>query len=564
MSTTPVPAGSLRATSLNAARRTHEAERLAAGEVVDVLVVGGGVTGAGVALDAASRGLSVALVEAADLAFGTSRWSSKLVHGGLRYLATGDLGLAYESAAERGTLLTRTAPHLVRALPQLMPLTEAVSRGSAAALATALRTGDVLRRAVRTSSQELPPPRRVSAAEAFALVPGLRRSGLRAGLLGFDGQLVDDAALVVALARTAAGYGARILTRVRALTLTGDGAAVVDELTGQRWDLRARAVVNATGVWADRLVDGVRLRPSRGSHLVLDAGAVGLTGTALYIPVPDQPNRFVLLLPQPDGRAYLGLTDEPVDGPVPDVCTVPESDVDFLLDTASTVLARPLTRDDVLGSFAGLRPLVAVDEPAGPADRSGRAGRPSRSGLLSRAGLPGRGSGRRSADLSRRHAILAAPGGPVTVVGGKLTTYRRMAADAVDAAVLAGNLTAGPSRTRVIPLAGAAARHLLDDVAAPRRLVGRYGVEALRIAALIELDPDLGQPVAPGLPVTAAEVVWAVRHEGALDADDVLDRRTRIGLVPADRAAAEPAVTDLVARALQSVPTACPLRPIRS
>jgi glycerol-3-phosphate dehydrogenase len=360
----------------------------------------------------------------------------------------------------------------------------------------------------------------VSAAEALALAPGLRRTGLRAGLLGFDGQLVDDAALVVALARTAAGFGARVLTRMRATALSGDGASVVDTLTGQEWRLRARSVINATGVWAASLADGVRLRPSLGSHLVLDAAVVGLTATALNIPVPGQRNRFVLLLPQRDGRAYLGLTDEPVEGPLPDVPTVPDGDVDFLLATASTVLARPLTRADVIGSFAGLRPLLA--------------------------GPPGR-----SADLSRRHAVITGPDGVVTVVGGKLTTYRRMAADAVNAAVPG----AGPSRTRQIPLVGAAPRHTLDSLAAPPRLVARYGVDALRIAALLEVDPELAAPVAPGLPVTAAEVVWAVRHEGALDADDVLDRRTRIGLVPTDRAAAEPAVADLVARALHGVPS---------
>ncbi|HET8640626.1 MAG TPA: glycerol-3-phosphate dehydrogenase/oxidase [Pseudonocardiaceae bacterium] len=532
MTATPLPAGSLRATSLNAGRRAHDLQRLASGEIVDVLVVGGGVTGAGAALDAASRGLSVALVEAHDLAFGTSRWSSKLVHGGLRYLATGDVALAYESAVERGTLLTRTAPHLVRALPQLMPLTEAVSRRGAAALAAALRAGDVLRRVARTGSDELPAPRRVSAAEALALVPGLRRSGLRAGLLSFDGQLVDDAALVVALARTAAGYGARMLTRVRAEALGGDGAAVVDGLTGQRFDVRARSVINATGVWAARLVDTVRLRPSRGSHLVLDAAAAGITGTALFVPVPGRPNRFVFLLPQLDGRAYLGLTDEPFDGPVPDVPAVPDSDIDFLLGTASTVLAAPLTRAHVVGSFAGLRPLLAGK----PAGRSAS-----------------RSTGR-SADLSRRHAVLRPPGGPVTVVGGKLTTYRRMAAAAVDAAVAAAGLPAGPSRTCGIPLTGAAPRHTLDGLAAPPRLVARYGTEALRIVSLIDIEPDLGRPVAPGLPVTAAEVLWAVRHEGALDAGDVLDRRTRIGLVPADRAAAEPAVTALLADTLPRQP----------
>ncbi|MCP2262456.1 glycerol-3-phosphate dehydrogenase [Streptoalloteichus tenebrarius] len=520
--TIPLPAGSLRATSLNAARRAAELDALAGGELVDLLVVGGGVTGAGVALDAASRGLSVALLEAEDLAFGTSRWSSKLVHGGLRYLAQGDVALAHESAVERGVLMTRTAPHLVRALPQLVPLLPELDRRSEAMIWAGLHAGDALRRVARTPGSVLPAPRRVPTAEALALAPGLRKARLRGGLLSFDGQLVDDARLVVALARTAAGFGARIITRARVVELTGDGAEAEDGRTGRRFAVRARAVVNATGVWADRLVPGVRLRPSRGSHLVVDARAAGVVGASVMAPVPGQANRFVFLLPQPDGRVYVGLTDEPVEGPVPDVPEAPESDVDFLLHAASAVLAHRLTRADVLGSFAGLRPLL-----------HGGAGR--------------------TADLSRRHAVLTSRDGVVTVVGGKLTTYRRMAADAVDAAVAARSLPTGPSRTRDVPLVGAAPRSRLSTLDVPEHLVGRYGAESVRVAALAELDPALAEPVAPGMSVNAAEVVWAVRHEGALDVDDVLDRRTRLGLVPADRAAALPAVADLVDRTLAGV-----------
>ncbi|HEX4722495.1 MAG TPA: glycerol-3-phosphate dehydrogenase/oxidase [Pseudonocardiaceae bacterium] len=503
-------------TSLNAARRRRELDEIAGGLMVDVLVVGGGVTGAGVALDAASRGLSVCLVEAHDLAFGTSRWSSKLVHGGLRYLAKGDVGLAYESAAERGTLMTVVAPHLIRPLPQLVPL-YGRARGTALIMA-GLRAGDALRRAARTPTELLPPPRRVSTTRASALAPGLRRSGLRGGLLSFDGQLVDDARLVVALARTAAGFGARVLTRARALRLHRHGADMRDEVTGVEFGIRARAVVNAAGVWAGELVDSVRLRPSRGTHLVLSADALDIRATAITIPVPGEHNRFALLLPQDDGRLYLGLTDEPVTGPLPDVPDVPASDVDFLLDVGSSVLATPLRRADVLGAYAGLRPLVA-------------------------------GGASRSADLSRHHAVLTSPDGVITVVGGKLTTYRRMAEDAVDAT----KLTSAPSRTKRVPLVGAADRHVLSTMDTPRRLVFRYGTEAGRVAALGELDPALAVPVADGSMVTAAEVVWAVRHEGALDAADVLDRRTRIGLVPADREAAADNVGGLVARSLSGL-----------
>ncbi|MGP4021079.1 glycerol-3-phosphate dehydrogenase/oxidase [Saccharopolyspora sp. 5N708] len=522
MITTPLPAGSLRATSLNAARRTADLSAVAEGEV-DLLVVGGGVTGTGVALDAAARGLSVALVEAEDLAWGTSRWSSKLVHGGLRYLAHGDIALAHESAVERNVLMTRTAPHLVRTLPQLIPLHGSMSRRRELLLAAGLHAGDALRRAARTPADVLPPPRRIPAAEALALVPGLRSAELRGGLLSFDGQLVDDARLVVALARTAAGFGARILTRARVRQLDGDGADVVDQRSGGSLRIRARSVVNAAGVWAGQLAPDVQLRPSRGSHLLVDADAAGVAATALIAPMPGGAGRFLLLVPQPDGRALLGLTDEPVPGPIPSVPEVPQSDVDFLLAAVRDLLGQPLERKHVLGSFAGLRPLLAQ---------------------------PGR---KQSADLSRRHAVLTSPDGVVTVVGGKLTTYRKMAADAVDAAVGAGGLSAGPSRTAAVALVGAAPRRHLTDIEATARLVGKYGTEAARVAALAELDPELAEPVAPGLLLTAAEVLWAVRHEGALDADDVLDRRSRVGLNPADRESARPVVEELVERALHGV-----------
>jgi glycerol-3-phosphate dehydrogenase len=500
--------------ALNAARRAADLAALTAGEVVDVLVVGGGVTGAGIALDAAARGLSVALLEAHDLAFGTSRWSSKLVHGGLRYLAKGDVRLAHESAVERGILMTSTAPHLSRPLAQLIPLHSQVSGGMAAFVQLGLRAGDVLRRAARTPSALLPPPRRVSAQEALALAPGLRTSDLRGGLLSFDGQLVDDARLVVALARTAAGLGAKILTRTPVVGLSGTSAEIRD---GERLvEVRARAVINATGVWAGHLVPSVRLRPSLGTHLVVSGPSLGLGNTAVTVPVPGSRSRFVLLLPQRDGLVYIGLTDEPFDGEIPDEPVAPPSDVDFLLLVASSVLARRLTHDDVLGSYAGLRPLLDA---------------------------PGR-----SADLSRDHAVLRSPEGVLTIVGGKLTTYRRMAEDAVDAAVAAAGLTATESRTRHLALVGAAPRPVLSSVDAPVRLIAKYGTEAPRVAAL---DPT---PVADGLEVTAGEVQWAVQQEGAMDADDVLHRRTRIGLVPTNLAAAREKVTELVAKALATEP----------
>ncbi|TDB92312.1 glycerol-3-phosphate dehydrogenase/oxidase [Actinomadura sp. 7K534] len=505
-------------TSLNAARRERDLAELP-GEVVDVLVVGLGATGAGAALDAASRGLSVAAIDAHDLAFGTSRWSSKLIHGGLRYLGSGQVDVAYESAVERGVLMRRTAPHLVRALPFVMPMTPAVPRSGALAVAAAVRAGDVLRLSARTPRSVLPGPRRLSAVETLRLAPPLRPYGLRGGLLSWDGQLTDDARLVTALARTAAGLGARVLTRCRAVALTGDGAQVRDELTGREFGVRARSVVNAAGVWAGGLVDGVRLRPSRGTHIVVGADTLrGLTA-GMQIPVPGSTSRFLLVLPQGDGRVYVGLTDVAADGPIPDVPEPTESEIGFLLDILGSALDVPVRRADVIGAYAGLRPLLDL------------------------------GRGGDTADISRRHAVLTSPGGVVTIVGGKLTTYRRMAQDAVDAAARAAGLDAPPSRTARLPLVGAATRDRLDVLDAPSRLVQRYGTEAPLLTALAAEDPTLLEPVVPGLPVLGAELAWAVRHEGALEVGDLLDRRTRIGLVAPDRAAALPAAEALLPRA---------------
>ena len=508
-------------TALSAARRTTELAAATDGRTVDVLVVGLGVTGAGVALDAAARGLSVVAVDAHDLAFGTSRWSSKLVHGGLRYLAHGQVGVAHESAVERGILMTRTAPHLTRALPMLMPLVPMVSRSQAVATRAGLLAGDGLRLGARTPVDVLPRPRRLGRTETLALAPSLRATGLRGGLLSWDGQLEDDARLVVTLARTAAGCGASVLTRTRVLSVDGRPGdlrvEVRDETTGESATVRARAVVNAAGVWADQVVDGLSLRPSRGTHLVLAPGTLPGLRVAVMAPVPGETSRFVFALPQSDGRVYVGLTDEPVEGAVPDVPEPTEGEIGFLLDVISAVLDIPLHRDDVAGAFAGLRPLLDA--------------------------------GGRTADLSRHHAVLTSPAGVVTVVGGKLTTYRRMAQDAVDAAVTGAGLAAGPSPTATLPLVGAAPRAVLAGLEAPERLVRRHGTEATAVLAQAGAVTGLPaaallEPVADRVPTTRAELVWAVTHEGALDLDDLLDRRTRIGLVAGDRAAAEGAARE--------------------
>jgi glycerol-3-phosphate dehydrogenase len=504
--------------SLNAARRTRELEWLDTTGRVDVLVIGGGVTGTGVALDAAARGLTVALVEKHDLAFGTSRWSSKLVHGGLRYLASGHVGIAYESAVERGILMKTTAPHLVHPVPQVAPWFPQARFAQAAMLRGAFFGGDVLRTFARTSDDYLPHSRRVSSAEVLRYAPTVRPEGLRGGFLTWDGQLYDDARLVVAIARTAASYGARVITHCAAEQVTGRGAVLVDQLSGRRLDLDAGIVINATGIWADQVASGIKLRPSRGTHLVLPQSAFGGLSAVLTVPVPGELRRVVMAIPAPDGRVYVGLTDEEAPGPVSDVPQATEAEIDFLLSTISTAVRVPLTRDDLLGSYAGLRPLLDTGHHRGED---------------------------KTADISRRHAVITSPDGIVTIVGGKLTTYRRMAEDALDTALDQSEVEVRRQcLTHRIPLVGAADRTRLAAVRAPARFVDRYGIEALDVIAV---EPELLAPIAPGLATTHAELRFAVRHEGALTEDDLLDRRTRIGLSAADRELALPAAREAFA-----------------
>ncbi len=483
-------------------------------ESTDVLVIGLGITGAGVALDAVSRGLSVVAVDAHDVAFGTSRWSSKLVHGGLRYLAKGQVDVAHESAVERGILMQTTAPHLIRALPMLMPLTPGITRFQGALARAGLRAGDLLRLGAHTGRETLPRPRRIGVTETLTLAPVVRRDGLRGGLLSWDGQLEDDVRLVLAVARTAAAEGAHVHTRVRVTEPTGTGAVLTDTRSGESRRVRAKVVINAAGVWAGDLVEEIRLRPSRGTHLVLRKDSLPGVRCAIMAPVPGASNRFVFALPQPDETFYVGLTDEEVDGAIPDVPEPPEEDIEFLLRVINRALRKDLSREQVIGSYAGLRPLLDT--------------------------------GGTTADISRKHAVLVSRTGVVTVVGGKLTTYRRMAQDAVDRAVQEAGLSAGPCRTPSLPVLGAGSATELAALDAPDRLVRRFGMEAPvvladALTATGMPEEELLAPIAPGLHVTLAELVFAVTHEGAATVEDLLDRRTRLGLVPDDRELAVPA-----------------------
>ncbi len=516
-------------TALNAARRTAELARLGDGERLDVLVIGGGITGAGIALDAATRGLSVALVEKHDLAFGTSRWSSKLIHGGLRYLATGNVGIARRSAVERGILMTRNAPHLVTAMPQLVPLLPAMGSAKRALVRAGFLAGDGLRRLAGTPAAVLPRSRRVTADRAIELVPAVCRDGLAGGLLAFDGQVIDDARLVTAIARTAAQHGARILTRVGAAHPTGTSATLTDELSGDAFDVSARAVINATGVWAAQLDPAIGLRPSRGTHLVLPADAFGKPVAALTIPIPGELNRFVFAMPEQLGRVYVGLTDEDAPGPIPDVPQPAPHEIAFLLDTVNTALAVALTPGDVIGAFAGLRPLISTAHARSKKDTA----------------VTGH-----TADISREHAVVESASGMLSVIGGKLTEYRYMAEDVLDRAVALHGLRASACRTRNLPLVGAPANPvatLRTPVVLPGSLVARYGAEAPNVIARATCARPTA-PVADGIDVTRAEFEYAVSHEGALTADDILDRRTRIGLVESDRARAAAVAAEFVSR----------------
>jgi glycerol-3-phosphate dehydrogenase len=485
---------------LTAERRARELAALAAGEVVDVLVVGGGVTGAGVALDAASRGLSVAMVEREDLAAGTSRWSSKLAHGGLRYIAAGQIGVAWESAVERNRLATVIAPHLIRPMAFLMPFYPRYPRGGRAASRLLFTIADGLRAAARTPAW-LPRTSWIDAAETRRRVPAI--GPVSGAYVHVDGALEDDARLVTAIARTAASYGAKVVTHCGAVEVARDGARVRDELTGDEAEIRARRVVVAAGVWSGGLVESVPLRPSKGAHLVVRREALGSPSAAFNVLLPGSINRFVFGLPRPDGTVLVGLTDEAVDT-IEDEPTVSAQDESFLLDTLSTGLSRPLTSDDVIGRYAGLRPLLG-----GGADTS-------------------------SADISRRHALLERDG-VFVIVGGKLTTYRKMAEDAVDRVVASLGRDVG-CRTQHIALVGAGARRSGGNA----RLDRRFGAEAHAVAAAGPVEP-----IAEGVPALRCEAQWAVQAEGAMTVADVLDRRLRLDLVPEWRDAAAPYIDSL-------------------
>jgi glycerol-3-phosphate dehydrogenase len=412
---------------------------------------------------------------------------------------------------------------MVRALPQLSPVYGRFPRPDALALGAGIRIGDAMRALSGTSRRRLPGARHVGAEEIRLWTPAVNVDGLRGAILAWDGQLEDDARLVVALARTAAAHGTRVCSYCEVTALTGDGAEARDLFSDHTFEVRARHVINATGVWGDRLVESIELRPSKGAHVLVAAERLGNPRAMLTVPVPGHFGRFVFACPRSDGLVLIGLTDEPFEGEPADAPGVTEEEEQFLLQTVSLALDRPLESADVVGRYAGLRPLLDS----------------------------GRGGSTATADLSRRHAVIEdTASGAVTVVGGKLTTYRQMAQDAVDLIADRPGVVTGPCRTTMLPLVGAPPRAMQAPRGVPPRLWRRFGAEAPELMALATSRPDLLEPIVPGLPALAIEAVTAIEREGALSVDDVLDRRLRLGLVPNWYQEAHPAVESLMDEAL--------------
>lgn len=474
-------------------------------EEFDVLVVGGGITGCGVALDAASRGLRVALVERDDFASGTSSKSSKLVHGGLRYLQQKEFRLVYDALHERQRAL-KNAPHLVRILPFLIPVLSKdglINPKISRALGTAMWMYDVTGGARIGKLHQ-----RIDKDTAVAHMPTLRAANVAAAYLYYDAQ-TDDARYTLTLARTAASHGAVLANHAAVTSLRkgtngrADGATVAAD--GRTFEISARTVVNAAGVFSDdvrEMDEGTHphsIRPAKGIHITVPWTKVR-NDIAAIVPVPKD-RRSIFVVPWGD-FTYIGTTDTDYDGPIDDPQCTPE-DVQYLLDAMNLALAEPLTVDDVVGTWAGLRPLVV-----------------------------GGTVGQKTADLSRRHKVATSTGGVITVTGGKLTTYRKMAEDTTDAVVKAIGQKAN-CRTKRLALLGATGPAPDDE-----HLARRYGSLATNILTLAMTDPDLAEPLVPGLPYLRAEAIYAVREEMATTLDDVLSRRTRARLLARDASAA--------------------------
>ncbi|HXE52045.1 MAG TPA: glycerol-3-phosphate dehydrogenase/oxidase [Tepidisphaeraceae bacterium] len=465
----------------------------------DIAVIGGGATGVGIALDAASRGYSVCLVEQSDFGKGTSSRSTKLIHGGVRYLQQGNISLVMEALRERG-ILRQNAPHLVHDLAFVVPNYE---WWETPFYGIGMKVYDMLAGRYGFGRSRL-----LSKEETLARIPTLEQEGLRGGVLYYDGQF-DDSRLLINLAQTADEHGAVLLNYVRMTGLTRgedgfvNGLEVQDLESGSRHTIRAKSVINATGAFSDtirRLDDPdaqPMIAPSQGVHVVLDRSF--LPGDSAIMVPRTSDGRVMFAIPWHD-HALLGTTDTPIK----DVTLEPvpmEQEIKFILETAAQYLHKPPTRQDVRSVFAGIRPLVKASSAS-------------------------------TAALSRDHTIHVSQSGLLTIAGGKWTTYRKMAEDCVDHAATLGKLDERDCVTRKLKI------HGWHEDAEPFGELRYYGSDALKIRELMEADQRLARQLHPEFPISAAQVVWAVRHEMARTVDDVLARRTRVLLLHA-RAATE-------------------------
>ncbi|RZT16943.1 glycerol-3-phosphate dehydrogenase [Kribbella sp. VKM Ac-2569] len=503
--------------ALSPQARADAIDAVADGRELDVLVVGGGVVGTGAALDAATRGLTTGLLEARDFASGTSSRSSKLIHGGLRYLEMLDFRLVHEALQERGLLLQRLAPHLVKPVPFLYPLQHRWWERFYAGAGVALYDGMAVSSGLGAG---LPIHRHLTRRGAMRLVPSLKKSALIGALQYYDAQ-VDDARHTMELARTAASYGAFVANRVKVTGFLRQGERVTgvqakDLESGREFEVRAKQVVNATGVWTDdtQAMVGERgqyhVRASKGIHLVVPKDRIqSSTGMIL------RTEKSVLFI-IPWGRHWLiGTTDTDwhLDKAHP---AATSKDIEYLLDHVNAVLTTPLTREDVEGVYAGLRPLLA-------------------------------GESESTSKLSREHVVAHAAPGLVVVAGGKYTTYRVMAKDAIDAAADALDGRVPRSVTKNIPLVGADGyqalwnqRQLIAQrsglhVARIEHLLNRYGALIDEVLELVAEDPSLGEQLPGTQDYLKAEIVYGAKAEGARHLDDILARRTRISIEAWDR-----------------------------
>jgi glycerol-3-phosphate dehydrogenase len=499
-------------------------------ESFDVVVIGGGITGAGVALDAASRGYSVALVERDDFASGTSSRSSKLVHGGLRYLQNFDLGLVREALLERA-LMVNLAPHLVRPLPLLVPGFD--GKRPDLLVGVGLNMYDVMARdrlRRRPDDEEWSPDRHrvISAEETIELIPALEQRNPTSAYLFYDCQ-TDDVRLVLTVLGEAERFGAVIANRANVTGLVdrggrASGVLCLDRVSGTEFELRAENVVNATGVWADQIrpdeiydaEEVPRIRPSRGTHITLSHKDLNLIAGAI---VPAGGNRTIFALPWL-GRTLIGTTDNDYDGPLDHIPPDP-GDIDYLLEACNEFFGTALGPGDLTGAYAGVRPLISTGDP------------------------------KKSVDISRRAELYETSSGMLTITGGKLTTWRRMAKMTVDRIVERESREA-ECRTHEIPLGLPPEDGDLPEVEgvndeSRERLGGRYGHAARGVLDLAAERPELARRIVPDLPDLLAEAPFAVRHEQASSLADVLMRRTRLGLLAA------PALTATGAEAPRAV-----------